>query len=220
MLQVLPKPCHQHQPFQSVARSHRGVLVSWCGFNPLVAQRWRIHLQCGRPGFDPWVGKIPWRWKRQPTPVFLPGKSHGHRSLAGYSPWGHKSITHDGASKQQWLVTPSIFSRVYQLFSAFLGEVICNTLPTIFKLAWLSFYYWAVRVLYMFCLQILFLMVSFSYFQEPVILSFLWAVLFLSSLRCWSITLLIHFKNYTSKVSLSCCFPNCLHFAPEVFDWL
>ena len=38
--------------------------------------------------FDPWVGKIPWRRKRQPTPVFLPGESHGQRSLAGYSPWG------------------------------------------------------------------------------------------------------------------------------------
>ena len=46
--------------------------------------------QCRRPRFDPWVGKIPWRRKRQPTPVFLPGKSHGHRSLAGYSPLGHK----------------------------------------------------------------------------------------------------------------------------------
>ena len=43
------------------------------------------------PGFDPWVGKIPWRRKWQPTPVFLPGKSHGQRSLAGYSPWGCKA---------------------------------------------------------------------------------------------------------------------------------
>ena len=34
--------------------------------------------------------KIPWRGKWQPTPVFLPGKSHGQRSLAGYSPWGHQ----------------------------------------------------------------------------------------------------------------------------------
>ena len=46
--------------------------------------------QCQRPGFDPWVGKIPWRRERQPTPVFFPGESHGLRSLAGYSPWGHK----------------------------------------------------------------------------------------------------------------------------------
>ena len=42
------------------------------------------------PGFNPWVGKIPWRRKWQPAPVFLPGESHGQRSLAGYSPWGHK----------------------------------------------------------------------------------------------------------------------------------
>ena len=46
--------------------------------------------QCRRPGFDPWVGKIPWRRKWQPTPVFLPGKSHGWRSLEGYSPQHHK----------------------------------------------------------------------------------------------------------------------------------
>ena len=42
------------------------------------------------PGFKPWVWKIPWRRKWQPTPVFLPGKFHGQRSLAGYSPWGRK----------------------------------------------------------------------------------------------------------------------------------
>ena len=46
--------------------------------------------QCRRCAFDPWVGKIPWRRKCQPTPVFLPGKSHGQRSLVGYSPWGCK----------------------------------------------------------------------------------------------------------------------------------
>ena len=40
------------------------------------------------PGFDPWVGKIPWRREWQPTPVFLPGEFHGQRSLAGHSPWG------------------------------------------------------------------------------------------------------------------------------------
>ena len=39
---------------------------------------------------DPWVRKIPWRRAWQPTPVFLPGESHGQRSLAGYSPWGHR----------------------------------------------------------------------------------------------------------------------------------
>ena len=47
-------------------------------------------LEYRRPGFNPWVGKIPWRRTWQPTPVFLPGESHGQRSLVGYSPWGHK----------------------------------------------------------------------------------------------------------------------------------
>ena len=39
-----------------------------------------------RLGFDPWVGKIPWRRKWKPTPVVLPGESHGQRSLVGYGP--------------------------------------------------------------------------------------------------------------------------------------
>ena len=43
-----------------------------------------------RRGFDPWVRKSPWRRKWQPTPVFLPGKSPGQRSLLGYRPWGRK----------------------------------------------------------------------------------------------------------------------------------
>jgi len=42
--------------------------------------------QCRRHGFDPWVRKIPWRRKREPTLVFLPGRSHGQRSLVAYSP--------------------------------------------------------------------------------------------------------------------------------------
>ena len=45
-----------------------------------------------RPGFDPWVRKIPWRRKWQPTPLFLPGESHGRWNLAGYSPWGRKEL--------------------------------------------------------------------------------------------------------------------------------
>ena len=49
-----------------------------------------VCLQCGRPGFNPWVGKIPWRRKWQPTPVLLPGKFHGLRSLVGCNPWGHR----------------------------------------------------------------------------------------------------------------------------------
>ena len=43
-----------------------------------------------RHGFDPWMGKIPWRRAWQPTVVFLPGELHGQRSLVGHSPWGCK----------------------------------------------------------------------------------------------------------------------------------
>ena len=45
--------------------------------------------QCGRPGFNPWVGKIPWRRERLPTPVFWPGEFHGL-----YSPWG-RTVGHN-----------------------------------------------------------------------------------------------------------------------------
>ena len=49
--------------------------------------------RCKRCGFDPWVGKIPWRRKWQTTPIFLLGKSHGKSGLVGYSRWAHKSQT-------------------------------------------------------------------------------------------------------------------------------
>ena len=46
-----------------------------------------------RLGFNPWVGKIPWRKEWQTSPVFLPGQFHGQRSLVGYNPWAHKDTT-------------------------------------------------------------------------------------------------------------------------------
>ena len=61
--------------------------------------------QCRTHRFDSWVRKILWRRKWQPTPVFLPGKSHGQRSLAGYSPQRHKRFRHDLATKQQQVLT-------------------------------------------------------------------------------------------------------------------
>ena len=51
-----------------------------------------------RLGFDPWVRKIPWRRKWQPTPAFVPGDSHGQRSLVGQNPWGRR-VRHDWAPK-------------------------------------------------------------------------------------------------------------------------
>ena len=64
------------------------------------------------------VGKVPWRWKWQPTPVFLPEKFHGQRGMVGYSPWGHKKVGHNLVTKhthtsvlksvvQQWIPSSS-----------------------------------------------------------------------------------------------------------------
>ena len=76
-----------------------GGLSIWVVVSPLsdvssnISQwlRWqRICLRCGRPGSDPWVGKIPWRREWLLLPAFLLAESHGQRSLVGYSPWCHK----------------------------------------------------------------------------------------------------------------------------------
>ena len=65
-----------------VKYTYYGLLTWCCGKEPACQYR--------RFGFDSWVGKIPWRSKWQPAPVFSPGKSYGQRSLVDYSPWGHK----------------------------------------------------------------------------------------------------------------------------------
>ena len=78
-------------------QSHYFVLFIYFLVIPFQLPRWlsgkESVCQCSRhrrPRFNPWVKKIPWRRKWQPTPVFLPGKFHGQRSLVGYSPWGCK----------------------------------------------------------------------------------------------------------------------------------
>ena len=57
-----------------------------------LACQYRGHKRCK---FYSWIGKIPWRRAQQPTPVFLPGESHGQRSLVGHSPWGCKELGHE-----------------------------------------------------------------------------------------------------------------------------
>ena len=68
----------------------------WCALGfPGGASGKEPTYQCmrhKRHGFNPWVRKSPWRRAWQPTPVFLPGESHEHRSLGGYSPWGLKEL--------------------------------------------------------------------------------------------------------------------------------
>ena len=58
----------------------------------------------GDPGFDPWFGKIPWRRKWQPTPVFLPGKSHGREDPGRLQSMGWQRIGHDWATSLSFLM--------------------------------------------------------------------------------------------------------------------
>ena len=91
-------------------------------------------MQTRRHGFNPWVRKIPWRRKWQPIPVSLSGKSHGQRSLAGYSPRGHNE-----SDMTQWLNTNietsslKIFICKNQLFNSLPSEV---TLSVIGRRTW------------------------------------------------------------------------------------
>ena len=95
--QILASECSMEKPGFSyiiVSSSVKIVAISALSTTraSLVAQRLKRvpGMECRRPGFDPCIGKIPWRRKWQPTPVLLPGEPHGGRSLVGYSPWGRK----------------------------------------------------------------------------------------------------------------------------------
>ena len=81
---------YRHCPEDQILPSR---LPRWCDDKESACQ-W------GRLGFDPWVKKIPWRRERQPTSVFLPGKSHGQSSLVGYlQSMGSQSVGHDWATE-------------------------------------------------------------------------------------------------------------------------
>ena len=79
-----------------------------------------------RSGFDPWVGKIPWRRAWQSSPIFLSGESHWQRSLAGYSPLSCKELQRDLASMHtsfaewNWSQVASACSDLKQVFSCWL----------------------------------------------------------------------------------------------------
>ena len=93
--------------FQIHAMIFKPVLFWWALNHyglPWWLRRYSVCLQCGKPGFNPWAGKIPWRRKWQSTPVLLPGKSHGQRSLVGYSPWGCR-VRCDWVTSCSWIIS-------------------------------------------------------------------------------------------------------------------
>ena len=94
--------------------SHSGILawgISW-------TEELDGCQKCRRPMFYPWVENIPWSRKWLPTTVFLPKEFHGQRSLAGYSPWGHKELdttellTHTHVLYGKWHLS-SVFLEPY-----------------------------------------------------------------------------------------------------------
>ena len=85
--------------FFTPSTTWEALCMDCCGL-PCSSDGKESACQCRRFRFNPWVRKIPWRREWQPTPVFLPGESHRERSLAGYSPWGRKTVRHSSATKQ------------------------------------------------------------------------------------------------------------------------
>ena len=101
--------------------------------------RWySICLQCGRLGFNPWVGKISWRRKWQPTPVFLPGKSHGWRNLVGYGPWGCKQSETTERLHYLYHYAGMAFISYHQLSTIKLTLYVCLISISVFSLLWSS----------------------------------------------------------------------------------
>ena len=99
-------PTPQFKSINSLAFSFLyGPTLTYIGL-PWWLRQSSICLQWRRPGFDPWVRKIPWRRKWQPTPVHLPGKFHGLRRLVGYSPWSLKESDKTEVSFSHPYMTP------------------------------------------------------------------------------------------------------------------
>ena len=84
----------------------------------------RTHLQGWRRRLYPWIRKIPWRRRWQSAPVILPGKSHGQRRLAGYSPRDHKRVRQKLATKQQEHKLPSFRTFFFKLTITFITKML------------------------------------------------------------------------------------------------
>ena len=85
----------QTMPFAAIQMDLK-IITGFPGDAPICQ-----HRRHRRPGFNPWIRKIPWRRKWQPTPALLPGKSYGQRNLAGYRLEGLKRVRHNLVTKQQ-----------------------------------------------------------------------------------------------------------------------
>ena len=104
-------------------------------YTQLHIRRERICLHCRRRRFSPCVGKIAWRRRQLPTPVFWPGESHEQRSLAGYSPWGPK----EKDMTKQLSLTLSVVSGFCKIYSQRSLRIWVLPLETISDNCWLLY---------------------------------------------------------------------------------
>ena len=88
------KICHVTRDFHRLSPSWRRDRLPIPVFSGFPGGSDRIHLQCGRPGFDPWVWKIPWRRAWQPSPAFLPGESAWTEEPFGLQSMGLQTVRH------------------------------------------------------------------------------------------------------------------------------
>ena len=83
--------------FRSIYRDSCSLKLNFFGVPPCSSDNKISARECRRPRFNPWVRKVPWKRKWQPTPVFLPREFHGQKSLGSYSLWdqraGHDWVT-------------------------------------------------------------------------------------------------------------------------------
>ena len=100
----------------------------------------RSHRRCR---FNPWVGKIHWRRAWQPTPVFLPGESHGQRSLVGSSSWGRKELDTTEAIERACTGSPCIIC--YNCMWIYISVPQTQILTTVYHTDWLKNYHFLRR---------------------------------------------------------------------------
>ena len=87
-----------------------------------------IYFQCVRLGFDPWVGKIPWRRSWQPTPVFLPGESLWTELPGGLQSMGSQKVGHNWATKCAHVCTHTHTQKYCSVIKKWRNSIICDNM--------------------------------------------------------------------------------------------
>ena len=152
------------------------------------------HRRRERRGFNLWIDKTSWRMEWQPIPVFLGGESHGWRSLAGYSPWGHRWLNTRHTQLQFyhlhiWIIFTSTFVHLYvyitqifimsnhhifipsvYLFVTFISSYICTIHLSVISISSLSVQFISLLYLYLYHPYIYTMYISIYHFYMIIYL--------------------------------------------------